>query len=190
MKTISIVCSLGIFIVSATSLAAQTEATSPATQPTSSPQATAASASPAVQNVATENDWNAVKTELDDKWAEYTSKGNWYLTFYYILTIGAALSSALAGLILQWDTPQNGKKKTASILAFVGAALITVLTYVDFTANARANKAAANQTMRLKLQVQKGLFKDPVEVREKMQDIYEEKQVLGLPKSPTAAPAP
>ena len=135
-----------------------------------------------------EKDFKEVTAELDQTWEEYSSKGNWYLAFYYIFTIGAAVSSALAGLILQWDTPAKSYKRAASILAFLGAALVTVMTYVDFTANARANKAAANQTKRLKFEVQRGSITNPVDVREKMQDIYEQKQVLGLPKSPNAAP--
>jgi len=188
MKTIRVLSLLSVLLVLATTLAAQPEATpSLSIQPTPSPQ-TSPAPTVAENKVMPEKDFKEVTDELDKKWDEYDSKGNWYLAFYYIFTIGAAVSSALAGLILQWDTPQRNFKKAASILAFLGAALVTVMTYVDFTANARANKAAANQTIRLKLDVQRGSVKDPVDVREKMQDIYEQKQVLGLPKSPSAAP--
>lgn len=189
MKTIRVLSLLSVLLVSATTIAAQPEATtSPSVQPAPSPQ-TSPAPTVAENKVMPEKDFKEVTDELDKKWNEYDSKGNWYLAFYYIFTIGAAVSGALAGLILQWeDTPQRSFKKAASILAFVGAALVTLLTYVDFTANARANKAAANQTIRLKLDVQRGSVNDPVDVREKMQDIFEQKQVLGLPKSPSAAP--
>lgn len=188
MKTIRVLSLFSILIVSATSLIAQPAATpSSSPQPTPSVQTTPATPSGSDKKLMSEQDKQRVSVELDDKWEEYSSKGNWYLALYYILAIGAALASGLAALLLQWDTPEKSYRRYASILAFVGAALITVTTYVDFSANARANKAAANQTRRLKFQVQRGEFKDPVDVQEKMQEIYEQKQILGLPKSQSAA---
>ena len=191
MKILRVLSLFSLLIVSATTIAAQTPTTpSSITQPAPFVQPTPVPQSELDKKLMSEQDRQKIAGELENEWEKYTSKGNWYLALYYILAIGAAVCGGLAGLVLQWDTPEKHYKRYASILAFLGAALVTVMTYVDFSTNARANKAAANQTRRLKFQVQRGEFKDAVDVHERMQEIYEQKQILGLPKSPSAAATP
>lgn len=112
----------------------------------------------------------------------YAWKGTFYLFAYYFFALGGTLASGGAGLLLQLETIEKSNKKPAMVLGFLGAALITTMTYVDFNSNARANKAAANQTKRLQFRVEKGELKREVDVREIMQDIFEQKQSLALPK--------
>lgn len=162
--------------------------------PTPTPQPTATVQNPPGRTTMSDAEKLASSANLKNISEEFDSKGNWYLFFYYVLVIGAALASALAGLLLQWSNPKTDYKNKAAILAFVGSAFVIVMTYVDLSANARANKVAANQIIRLRLQVEGGDIKTTNEVDTKVQDIWEQKQSLALPKtmpSPsTATPTP
>jgi hypothetical protein len=110
--------------------------------------------------------------ELDGLHKTYSSKGNIYLTVYYIFALGAAVASAAAGLLLQWET----YKRLAQGLAFAGSVLVVTTTYVDFRANSVANKLAANQIVHLKIQVMKDEIPDRATLIEREQAIYEAKQ--------------
>ena len=66
----------------------------------------------------TDEERKSAENEMALKIIEYEWKGNWYLAFYYILSILAALLGSLAALVLQWDTPEKSYKKVATILAF------------------------------------------------------------------------
>jgi len=183
MKTLRVLCLLAFLAHPAAVLNAQT-VVPPVTNPPAAQTTPTPPCAPAVPLTGQERA-EAVKL-MDNKFREYTWKGNAYLFTYYIFAIGAALAAALAGLLLQWTSAEERFKKPASILAFLGAALVTVTTFVDFSANARANKAAANQIVHLQIQVERGAVNSLADVKEKMQEIYEQKQQLGLPKAAAA----
>lgn len=124
-------------------------------------------------------EWDRQKAEaeLDALHRTYSAKGNWYLALHFVFAIGAALAGAIGGFLLQMDTPERSYKRLATILAFVGSALVIVTTYVDFRTNSIANKVAANQIVHLKIQVEKGDIPDRAALLEKEQEIYEGKQM-------------
>jgi|GEM_PF-4711725 len=179
MKVSRVYLLIGILTIAASLSFAQTAATSPPAQSASSPATTAGPD----KKLMTDEERKGAESEMAVKINEYEWKGNWYLALYYVLSILAALLGSLAALVLQWDTPEKSYKKIATILAFSGAALITVMTFVDFSANSRANKTASSEVSRLRLQVRRGVINDPNDFAEKMLEIRDQRRQLALPKS-------
>ncbi len=177
MKPIRALHALVFLAASVTILLAQPGATPcPTAQPGPSVQSTPPAPSGPEKKTLTEQDKQKVEAELDNLLARYRAKGNWYLGIYFLFAIGAALAGATAGFLMRWDMPERSYKRLATILAFVGSALVIVTTYIDFRANSIANKVAANQIVHLKIQVEKGDIGDTGTILEKEQEIYEGKQ--------------
>ena len=56
------------------------------------------------------------------------------------------------------------------------------MTFVDFSANSRANKTASSEVSRLRLQVRRGVINDPNDFGERMLEIRDQRRQLALPK--------
>jgi hypothetical protein len=176
MKTIRTLSLLVLFAASATIVVGQTGApASPTEQPTSQAQNTPA-APPSSVKALTVQERQKVESDLDQDYKRYSSKGNWYLAFYYIFVLGAALASAVAGFLLQRATPDKSYKTPAATLAFVGSALVIVTTYINFRTNSIANKVAANETYDLKIEVMEGKRSDMTDIEKEKRLIYRRKQ--------------
>lgn len=177
MKTIRSLSVLVVLAASVTISHAQAGATtSPTPPPAAAVQTTPAPSVPEKKSLPAPDKQKA-EAELDTLHGTYSTKGNWYLAIHFVFAIGAALAGAIGGFLLQMDTPERSYKRVATILAFVGSALVIVTTYVDFRTNSIANKVAANQIVRLKIQVERGDIPDRATLLDKEQEIYEGKQL-------------
>jgi hypothetical protein len=173
MKTIHTLSLLVLFAASAAMLVAQ-----PNVSASANAQATASEspASSVEKKALPEQARQKVESDLDQDYKRFSSKGNWYLAFYYIFVLGAALASAVAGFLLQRDTPEKSYKRPAAILAFVASALVIVTTYINFRTNSIANKVAANETYDLKIEVMEGKRSDIPDIEKEKRLIYRRKQ--------------
>lgn len=160
MKTLRFVFLLVVLTASATILLAQSGASpAPSAQPTTT-QNTSATQPSAEKKSLTAEEKQAKETELNELMNKYSTKGNWYLVFYYIFVLGAALAAALAGLLLQFDTPEKSYKRPAQILAFVGSALAIVTTSVNFKVQSNVSNTAYWELRELRDNVSEGKITD------------------------------
>jgi hypothetical protein len=83
----------------------------------------------------------------------YRNNSGWWSLTYFGCTFGAALLSALSGIILKLDVLEKNhavlRRDLAAIFAGVAALLITLSTIGDFEAKWRANRLAASATEEL-----------------------------------------
>ena len=180
MKKLRIVSLLVVLTASATVLLAQSGASpAPSAQPTSV-QNSAATPPASEKKSLTEQERQKEVAELDLLIGKYGSKGNWYLALYYIFVLGGALAAALAGLVLQWDTPENSYKRRAQILAFVASALAIVTTSVNFKVQSVANKTAYMEFRDLRNRVSAGTITDKPAIDKETLDIEKRKTELAL----------
>jgi len=173
-----IVFLIAIFNISGAALFAQGAPPAPTAQPTV--QTTPAPSPASGRKSLTEQEKQKEVAELDRLISRYGSKGNWYLVVYYIFVLGGALAAALAGLILQWDTPEKSYKRKAQLLAFVGSALAVVTTSVNFKVQAVANKTAYMEFRELKNKVTAGEVTDKPSIDRESIEIEKRKTALAL----------
>ena len=159
MKTLQPLLMILVLGAAVTTLIAQPQApTSPNAQP--SVQNPASGPPATVGKPLSPDEKTTTLKELNDLSADYRNKGYWYLTLYYIFVLGSALAGALAGLFLQFDSPEKSYKRKAQILAFIGSALVIVTTAVNFKVQSAANNTADWELRQLAMQVDTGEITD------------------------------
>lgn len=180
MKKLRTVFLLVLLCASATILLAQSGASpAPSAQPTSVQNNPATTPGPQKASL-TDQERQKEVAELDNLIERYGWKGNWYLALYYIFLLGSALAAALAGLVLQWDTPEKSFKRTAQILAFVGSAFAIVTTSVNLKVQSVANKTAYMECRDLRYRVSDGTSTDKAAIHKETLEIERRKTELAL----------